>query len=92
MFKRRRSDRDEDIGSQTGASLAILPFGSDHGSEHECSQQTDQGVQKVVELKGLNEAHCLSRSGDQKLPAISLLPPTRLAYVDEGRNYSANSE
>jgi hypothetical protein len=55
--KRRRSDGNEHIGSQSSASLAILPFSPNPGSKHKCGQQADQRVQKVVELKSLKKTH-----------------------------------
>ena len=65
--KRGSADRDQHIGSQTGAVLAILPFGTDQRSQHEGGQQTDQRVEKVIELKSLNETHGWYRSGIRRL-------------------------
>ena len=65
--ERRCADGDEDIGSQAGTSLAILPFGPDQRSEHKGGHETDQGVEKIVKLKRLNEPHCLLDQ-DQAMP------------------------
>jgi hypothetical protein len=61
--RRLRADGDEDIGSQTGASLAILPFGPDQRSKDKGGHETDQRVEKVVKLKRLDEPHYLLDQG-----------------------------
>jgi hypothetical protein len=55
--ERRCPDGDKDVGSQTRATLAILPLGADQGSEHEGRQQADQRVEEIIKLEGLDEAH-----------------------------------
>jgi len=64
--------------------LAILPFGSDHGSKHECRQQTDQRVQKIVELESVDEAHHNSQWSQTQTSRVSrnveAEPPASFSY------------
>ena len=51
------SNRNQHVGAKAGAALAILPLRPDQRAEHEGNREADQRVEKIKELKCLDELH-----------------------------------
>src|SRR5262249_28580562 len=55
--KGRRANADQHVGAQTGAALAVLPFGADQRAQHEGDEQADERIEEIVELERMDELH-----------------------------------